>query len=306
MPKTSKQPERFRLVAKDSRRLVDRHLDHLCLFYVDPRAIHFGFDHWKASQIRIYAHKNNTFSLVASLHNEDVGEIHLRIKRRFLDPERRELGEVAVQPGRRRNWAPPKSNEVAPKIALDEISLIPPSFRDPASRLIHHVKFKNGQHIPLAQLIVLVWTIKHYLKACTFTNKSSYWLCYAIGEALKRRYDHTILTPLPQNVQQRRTLVEVIDVDDLLKNYDDMWDGSLCKVCMLIGSGVITTNIVRASWQIHSIVSNPCSKRFIEAEEAERLGRYVAQEARKAASNAERHLPGFVASLALKRRRNKE
>ncbi|KAF8330952.1 hypothetical protein F5887DRAFT_1081471 [Amanita rubescens] len=270
MPKTTKQPERFR-PAKNGRRPVLRHLDHLCLFYVDPRAIHFGFDRWKASEIRIYAHKSNKFFLMASLHNEDVGEIHLRIKRRFLDPEGR---EVAVRSVRRRNCAPAKSNEVALKIALDEISLIPPSFRDHASRLIHHVKFKNGQHIPLARLIVLVWTIKHYLKARTFTNKNSYWLCYAIGEALKKCYDHSILTPLPPSVQRRRTLVEVIDVDDLLRNYDDMWDGSLYK--------------------IHSIVSNPCSKRFIGAKEAER------------SANAERHLPGFVASLALKRRRNKE
>ncbi len=105
MPKTSKQPEGFR-PAKSGCRLVDRHLDHLCLFHVDPKAIHFGFDRWNAYEIRIYAHKNDQFSLVASLHNEDGGEIHLRIKRCFLDHKGRELNKAIVQPVRRKNRAP--------------------------------------------------------------------------------------------------------------------------------------------------------------------------------------------------------
>src|SRR6266550_262931 len=60
------------------------------LLYVDPRTIHFSFERWKASGIRTYIHKNAQFSLVASLHNEDVGEtVHLRIKRHFSARELR-------------------------------------------------------------------------------------------------------------------------------------------------------------------------------------------------------------------------
>lgn len=213
----NKHAEAFR-PTKNGHRRVDGYLDHLCLFNADPRTIHFAFDHWKVSEIRIYIHENVRFSLLASLHNEDAGE-------------------------------------VVTKIAFDKICIVPPSFRDHPSSLIHHVEFKEGQHIPLARLIVLVWTIKHYSKAYACTNKNSYWLCYAIGEALKRRYDHTILRPLPRIVQQRRTLIEVINFDDLLKNYDDMWDSPIYKVCMLIRSGVFITDYRGRSIQLSTTVA---------------------------------------------------
>jgi hypothetical protein len=219
--------EEFLSIQEGGRHSVDVYGDHLWLLYTGPETQHISRDRWTVSEIRTYKQKwTGNFDhqyLIATLHDGEGGEIPLCIERRILTssmnaPDSGIVRRLRTGAGFHSNAPQQGRARVKKSIfgakAVAQVSIYFPEIPDvrwhrrDTPVLVDHIKFSDGHHPPLPQLILLACAIHDYSDTFNWTNRDSSWFCYVATQVLRSRFEHmpTAADGIPTSAISRETL----------------------------------------------------------------------------------------------------
>ncbi|KAF8695507.1 hypothetical protein AX14_001777 [Amanita brunnescens Koide BX004] len=246
------------LPIKNGQRVVS-YRDSLSLLYLDPKSVHLARDQWKVAEIKTYKDKGTKVKheyLVATLRDDDKGEVLLRIERRIQDSSAKAFGKAILGRSRTEPTPPsdsdssgqdagqPTDSKAKPfkKNAVDEIALVTPNSPNiDKQQLVQHIVFEDDKkRISLPKLIVLACAVNNYSKEYHFFEQNCYWFCYIIAELLQK-----LSTPsLPALATRGRqgtwlglpagTLWQEVDFELLQAKNDAMWNEFEDKIDSII------------------------------------------------------------------------
>ena len=222
---------------------VDTYCDRLCSMYTEPKMHHLRFERWQASDICTYKGHGTIEHeyLIATLHDADNRVIYLRLERGIQVSSTHPTHAHAVE----RSGLSAASGTFADsgRQTVNEAALFAFSAFKEDRQPVVHLRFDNGNYIPLPRLVVLASTIDEYLKTRQSAHHNCYWFCHVISEALKKRFNHKILSGdgLQQGRGHNILLYQGVDIDEVLDLYDTSWNKFVQKVCSVLY--VIISNV---------------------------------------------------------------
>ena len=232
---------------------VGSYRDSLSLLYLDPKTAKFARNNWKVTEIKTFKDKGTKVKheyLVATLSDDDKGEVLLRIERRIQDSSAKTFGKSIMRRSRtepspsdsdssKGDTTQPNEEKAKPfkKIAVDEVALV--NAKSPnvdKQELVQRVRFEGETRITLPQLVVLACAVNNYSKEYHIFEQNCYWFCYLLTELLQK-----LSTPSFPEISTRSrgtwlglpadSLYREADFGVLSEKYDAMWSAFENKVC---------------------------------------------------------------------------
>ncbi|KAF8707251.1 hypothetical protein AX14_013664 [Amanita brunnescens Koide BX004] len=236
---------------KNGYRYVENYCDRLCSLYTEPEMHHLRFERWQASEICTYRSQGTAVGheyLIATLHDADNREIHLRLERgvqvssththAHVVKGRNCLSEASATSAdsAKRGGSPV---EGPGRLAINETSIFASFASNEDRQPFNHFRFEDGHHVSLPQLVVLASTIDEYSKTRQFSNHNCYWFCHVISEALKMRFKYKPLSGdggPQQNRLHNISLHQNVNIGEVLDLYDIAWNRFVQKIDVIVNN----------------------------------------------------------------------
>ena len=228
---------------KNGYRYVDSYCDRLCSMYTEPEMHHLGFDRWRASEVCTYKSRGMGIGheyLIATLHDADNREIQLHLERgvqvssTHVTHAHGLSAASTMSVGSANRGGSPAEGQ-----GINEASIFTPSAFSEDQQPADHFRFDEGHHVPLPQLVVLASTVDEHLKTRQFSHHNCYWFCRVVSAALKKRFNHKLLSSDGEHQQGRLhniSLYQNVDIDEVLDKYDASWNLFVHKVFCLFNA----------------------------------------------------------------------
>lgn len=224
---------------KNGYRYVDSYCDRLCFLYTEPDMHHLRFDRWQASEICTYKSRGTAIGheyLIATLHDADNREIQLRLERgvQVSSTHVTHSGLTAASTlsvdSTNRGGSPADGPG---RSTINEASSFTSSAFSEDRQPADHFRFDDGYHVPLPQLVVLASTVDEHSKTHQSAHHNCYWFCHVVSAALKKRFNHKLLSGDQQDRLHNILLYQNVDIDEVLDTYDASWNVFIRKVFCL-------------------------------------------------------------------------
>ena len=224
---------------KNGYRYVDSYCDRLCFLYTEPDMHHLRFDRWQASEICTYKSRGTAIGheyLIATLHDADNREIQLRLERgvQLSSTHVTHSGLTAASTlsvdSTNRGGSPADGPG---RSTINEASSFTSSAFSEDRQPADHFRFDDGYHVPLPLLVVLASTVDEHSKTHQSAHHNCYWFCHVVSAALKKRFNHKLLSGDQQDRLHNILLYQNVDIDEVLDTYDASWNVFIRKVFCL-------------------------------------------------------------------------